>query len=863
MGEVYAAEDTRLNRRVALKILPPELAADPDRLQRFRREAQAIAALSHPNVVTLHSVEEAEGIHFLTMEIVDGRTLSEVIHAGGLAWGDFFRWAIALADAVAAAHQQGVIHRDLKPGNIMIGPGGRLKVLDFGIAKVIEGNAPGARTMATTAQMTSPHTIIGTAAYMSPEQAEGRPVDARSDVFALGVVLFEMATSVRPFKGDTELGLLSSIIKDTPAPVSQARSDAPADLDRILRKCLAKDPARRYQTALDVRNDLEELQQQIDSKRAAAVAPAGRLRRAVAGTAAVLAVGAAAYFGFSRFPQRTIGREPLRTSFNQLTNSPGIEWYPSLSPDGRWVVYAGDASGNRDIYLQSVGGQTPINLTQDSPADDDHPAFSPDGERIAFRSARDGGGLFVMGRTGEGVRRVTRSGFNPAWSPDGRQIAYTSFPQELRPQNTEGLSELWIVGADGNNARRLVAHDVSLPSWSPNGQRIAFRLRLSLSDQRGGLVSVPIGGGEPTPLTQQGHLDWNPVWAYDGRHVYFISDRGGSTNIWRVRVDETSGRPLSEPEPITSPAPFAAFLSISADGSRLAYSSILETQNIQRLPIDPVAGTAAGAPVAVTTGTRFWANPDPSPDGQSVVAYSQVNPEGDLYIFRTDGSGASRQLTSDTATDRVPRWSPDGAWISAFSDRGGSLQIWKIRPDGSDLQAVTQLPQAAVHAWAPDGRSLAATGSLAADGGKSNTAGAPMLLDANRPAAEQTPQRLPDAPPPDPRFVPNSWSADGRWIVGQTWYGVPGIHVYSVDKKSYEQVAHTGEWPVWLPDSRRILFVSRGREFGIVDVVSRQVKRIYSVLRPTLGPPRLTRDGRAAFYSHRLTESDIWLVNVQ
>ena len=238
----------------------------------------------------------------------------------------------------------------------------------------------------------------------------------------------------------------------------------------------------------------------------------------------------------------------------------------------------------------------PINLTADSPADDDQPAFSPDGERIVFRSAREGGGLFVMGRTGEAVRRVTRAGFNPVWSPDGQQIAYTTYPQELRPQNTEGLSELWIVGADGSNARRLVGHDTSLPSWSPNGLRIAFRLRLSARDQRGGIVSVPVGGGEPTRITADTHLDWNPVWTRDGKYIYFVSNRAGSTNIWRVAVDESTGRPLGEPEPITSPAPSAAFLSISADGSRLAYSSILETQTIQRLTLDPVTGAPTGTP---------------------------------------------------------------------------------------------------------------------------------------------------------------------------------------------------------------------------------------------------------------------------
>jgi len=863
MGEVYAAEDTRLNRRIALKVLPAELAADPDRLQRFRREAQAIAALNHPHVVTLHSVEEADGVHFLTMEIVQGKTLREAIPSGGLPWPDFFRWAIALTDAVSAAHQQGVIHRDLKPGNIMIGPGGRLKVLDFGIAKLQHENAPDTPTIAAT-QVTGPHALVGTAGYMSPEQAEGKTVDARSDVFSLGVVLYEMATSVRPFQGDTTLGVLSAIIKDAVPPVSQRRPDASSDLDRIVRRCLAKDADRRYQTGLDVRNDLEDQQRQRDVRAEPSAAPA-RWRRlgAVIGVTAVLIVGGLVYWLLGRSGTQSASRPPLRATFSQLTHSPGIEWYPSLSPDGRWVVYAGDASGNRDVYLQSVGGETPINLTADSPADDDQPAFSPDGERIVFRSAREGGGLFVMGRTGEGVRRVTRSGFNPAWSPDGRQIAYTTYPQELRPQNTEGLSELWIVGADGSSARRLVGHDTSLPSWSPSGRRVVFRLRLSLSDQRGGIVSVPVGGGDPTPITQGDYLDWNPVWAREGQNVYFVSDRGGSTNIWRVAVDESSGKPVGEPEPITSPAPSAAFLTISADGHRLAYSSILETQNLQRLPLNPATGAATGPPSAVTTGTRFWANPDPSPDGQFVVAYSQGNPEGHLYIFKTDGSGASRQLTSDKAIDRVPRWSPDGAWITAFSNRSDALQIWKIRPDGSDLQAVTQVTQAGVHAWSPDGRRLAATGSLAASGTQGATAGQAMMFDISRPAAEQTPERLPDGPPPDPRFVPNSWSANGRWIAGQTWYGIPGINVYSVEKRTYERVSDVGEWPVWLPDSRRILFVSRGREFAILDVASRQITRIYSLLRPTLGPPRLTRDGRAAFYSHRLTESDIWVVNLQ
>ncbi len=549
----------------------------------------------------------------------------------------------------------------------------------------------------------------------------------------------------------------------------------------------------------------------------------------------------------------------LRASFTQLTHQPGIEWFPSLSPDGRWVVYAGDAAGNRDIYLQSVSGQTPINLTKDSPADDDQPAFSPDGERIVFRSTREGGGLFVMGRTGEAVRRLTRVGFNASWSKDGKQIAYTTFRTELRPQNTEGQSELWVVGVDGGEPRRLSEMDIGLPSWSPNTLRIAFGVRRGGTDRRMDILTIPVTGGATSPVTEDAHLDWNPIWAPDGKQLYFVSDRGGSTNIWRVAMDETSGRTRGEPEPITSPTPFAAHLTISADGSRLAYSSFLETQNIQRLELDPTTGNVVSQPTPVTTGTRFWANPDPSPDRRSIVAYSQVNPEGDLYIFSADGSGALRQLTSDQAIDRVPRWSPDGAWIAVFSDRDGSLEVWKVRPDGSDLQRLTETEGAGVSTWSPDGARLAVTLNR-----RPSTLGesVAMIVDASRPTTEQVVDRLPPAPPPEGLFVPNSWSPDGRWITGQSWYGVLGILVFSVESRTFQRLTEFGEWPVWLPDSRRILFVSRGREFHVLDTRTKATKLIFSVFRDTLGPPRVTRDGRQAFFSRRITESDVWMVNL-
>jgi len=300
MGVVYRARDQKLGRDVALKVLPPELAADAERRKRFEREARAIAALKHPNIVTLYSVEEAEGLHFITMEHVEGGTLADDIVKDGLPLDHFFELAIPLADALAKVHAKGIAHRDIKPSNIMHDADGRLKVLDFGLAKLFESNLEAAKTIASELDsVTAEGRIIGTVAYMSPEQAEGQTVDARSDVFSLGVVLYEMATGKRPFQGKTNISTISAILKDEPPPVDDLRPVVPRHLGRIVARCLAKDPSRRYQSALDVRNELEGLEQETTSQLGSQseVTPMvkrkpGRARRWVPWTAgiAVLAV---------------------------------------------------------------------------------------------------------------------------------------------------------------------------------------------------------------------------------------------------------------------------------------------------------------------------------------------------------------------------------------------------------------------------------------------------------------------------------------------------------------------------------------------------------------------------------------------
>ncbi len=289
-----------------------------------------------------------------------------------------------------------------------------------------------------------------------------------------------------------------------------------------------------------------------------------------------------------------------------------------------------------------------------------------------------------------------------------RELAFTTENADLDPQNTLGLSSLWVVDVASGEERQLGNVDAVLPSWSPHGHRIAYTTRGAIAGStRLDIWTVDRSGANPIAVTTDGARNWNPVWAPDGRHLYFVSGRGGPINLWRVPIDETSGKTTGPPEAVTTPAPFVAHLTISADGTRIAYSSILRSRNIQKLRIDPATGTPRGEPTWITTGSRLWANPDPSPDGKWVVFYSSVQPEGDLYVARTDGTGL-RQLTSGAEPiDRMPRWSPDGQWIAFHSIRGKDQYLWKIRPDGSELQQLSPLADAIYPAWSPDGSRIA------------------------------------------------------------------------------------------------------------------------------------------------------------
>jgi len=447
MGEVFVAEDTRLNRRVALKILPRLFAADPEYRARFQHEARAIAALNHPGIVTIHSVEEDGGRLFLTMELVDGGPLSEAIPKGGLPLEKVLRIGIEVADAMAAAQHRGITHRDLKPGNIMITPAGRAKVLDFGLAKVhdatIAGKADDVTRISASSDITGEGKIIGTVAYMSPEQAEGKPVDPRSDIFSLGVVLHEMATGDRPFKGDTNVSVLSAILKDTPTPVTDSNPGLPADLARIVRRCLAKDPDRRYQTAVDLRNELEELKQDTASGIVAPARPGrrrdgeGAPRRlpmaALIAAVAVVAAAIAAVFMFSghEAPARTAGGDFTIDRLQRLTTT-GSAFLAAISPDGRYVVHAKIEDGGAGLWTRQTATASDVRIVAPADVRFDGIAFTPDANFVYYSyypTSGSGTGfasLYKVPVLGGTPSKVLDDIDSPAaFSPDGTRFAFT------------------------------------------------------------------------------------------------------------------------------------------------------------------------------------------------------------------------------------------------------------------------------------------------------------------------------------------------------------------------------------------------------------------------------------------------------
>src|SRR5215831_12871290 len=567
----------------------------------------------------------------------------------------------------------------------------------------------------------------------------------------------------------------------------------------------------------------------------------------------MLAVAAVLWYALSRHIPAAKETSLKNLTFTPLTDQSGPEYFPSLSPDGKLFVYAGHASGKWDIYLQRVGGQNPIDLTRDSSANDTEPAFSPDGEHIAFRSEREGGGIFVMGATGENVRRLTDFGFNPAWSPDGKEIACTE-QNALDPTVRSGSSSLWVVNVASGEKRLLTkGGNLAQPAWSPHGDRIAYWGGSPASSSNRAIWTIPSSGGEPGLVIQDSAVNWNPTWSPNGNYLYFLSDRGGSMNLWRVPIQEQTGNLLGPAEAITTPAPSMAHLSFSADGRRIAYVQVIKRTNLQRVEFDPERETVTGQPVWITKDSVAATFPDLSPDGEWIVHDSFGEKQENLYMIRRDGSGG-RQLTDDVYKPRTPRWSPDGKEIVFFGNRNGISQIWIVKPDGSPPRQLTYLPDGATRpVWSPDGARLICDHS---------SEGKPFIMEVGKPWNEQTPQAIP--PWTDSfRWYVRSWSTDGTKLAGGQAPPPPssGIVVYSLATQQYSKLTDFGDLPRWLSDSRRVMFRMSGKLF-LVDSQTQKFREVLSVEPNSFMGFTLSRDDRTIYFSLETVEADIWMMTL-
>jgi len=678
MGVVSLARDTRLGRQVALKILRNSGVCDEAQKQRFLQEARTASSLNHPNIITIYDIETVDGVDLIAMEYIRGKTLDEVVGRKGLPVGQTLRYSVQITRALEAAHDAGIVHRDIKPANIMVSETGVLKVLDFGLAKLRQPPEAAPREAGnneTTAETRLPERtaegiIMGTVSYMSPEQASGKPVDARSDIFSFGVVLFEMLTGRRPFQGESTAELLSAILRDDPPSLRDLAPGVPREIERIVNRCLRKDPGRRFQDMADLRVAIEELKDEFDSGKLQAgstqalapKAPAGGWRL---GVFALLLLG-----GLGMFWLTVLKPRPSQVqSLTRLTSDPGLTSFPAISPDGTLVAYASDraGAGNLDIWVQQFGGGQPIRLTTDE-IDEYEPVFSPDGSRIAFRSEREGGGIYIVQALGGQPRLVVRHGRSPAFSPDGQNIVFAVGSPGVGATFSFGSSSLYIVPVSGGEPRRIapsyaVAHH---PVWSEDGEQILFEGTEQLGPPDFEICAAPVKGGEVActgvfrTLRAQKLVIGPYPFALHERSVIVSVGAGDSINLWRVRMTR-DWKIEGAPEQLTSGTGQERQPSVARNG-RMVFASGLQNTDIWELPVEGNQGTVAGELHQLTRDATDDYYPEIAANGSRIAFISTRSGNDDVWLIDPK-TGRQVALLSTPGREMYPKLSADGSVV--------------------------------------------------------------------------------------------------------------------------------------------------------------------------------------------------------
>ncbi|HET7746114.1 MAG TPA: protein kinase, partial [Vicinamibacteria bacterium] len=670
MGEVYRARDPRLNREVAVKVVAPEFAGDPSRRARLEKEAHAASALNHPNIVTVHDIGSADDTLYVAMELVDGPTVRELLSGGPLPVKRLLDVATQIAAGLAKAHAAGIIHRDLKPENLIVSRDGFAKVLDFGLAKLDAVSVEGVSQLPTRAdQGTRAGTVLGTTAYMSPEQAAGRPVDFRSDQFSFGIVLYEMASGVQPFRRGSAAETMAAIIRDDPAPLEPIAPRVPPQLRWIVERCLAKEPEERYASTVDLARELKTVRDHLaetetpPSGPQPSPPPSPRPRSLIL-VATVVALATAAILFLAR--RRAPPEAPAVSSprLTQATFSEGLEAFPSWSPDGRALAYVAEVGPVRKVFLKRFPDGTESQLTR-GPADDIQPGWSPDGRTLVFvRSQQpgrklepgdvfgeyDGGDLWAVDLASGRETRLVENAFNPSFSPDGARIAVDA--------SWVGPRRLWTIDAQGRNPQQVTSDSSEAivhlrPRWSPDGARLVFQ---NMERTKFDVRVADLGAKTLSYVTNDLFQDLEPEWSADGS-IYFSCNRGGGYNLWRVAVAK-DGAPRATPRQLTTGAGQDVQPAVSRDGTRLAFASLKQNADLWRLPVSP-SGQPNGAPERVVATSREDSRGAWSPDGKTIAFNSDR--AGDMHLWVVPAAGGeARQLTHGQGGDYQPAWSPDG-----------------------------------------------------------------------------------------------------------------------------------------------------------------------------------------------------------
>ena len=706
MGEVYRARDSRLDRDVAIKILPAHLAADPAAVSRFEQEGRAVAALSHPNILAIHDVGHQDGVAYVVTELLDGETLRDRLAAGRLPLRKAIDYAMHIAQGLAAAHGKGITHRDIKPENLFV-TADSVKILDFGLAKV---QTPAADVTRTSNLPTDPGTVLGTAGYLSPEQAQGKSVDQRSDIFSLGAVLYEMATGLRAFKGDSAIDSLHKVIHSEPAPIDTAAPDAPAELRWVLSKCLAKDPDERYQSTRDLVVDLKNVMRALDSspRMTPVVSPAPRGSSGfpvAAVVATVLVVAAVAGVLWWRGGAGT-GDEAEPTATGGLSveavTSLGTVIDAVISPDGKYAAYIVSENARQSLWLRQLATASTLQLVPPASVGYWGANFSPDGSEIFYvvtTPDRPERALYRLSTLG-GTPRELLTGLDsfPVFAPDGRQLAYVraAYPET-------GTSALMVAGVDGSNPRVLATRRApelfapiffTAPAWSPDGATIVCPMfSRAQTPARATLVAIRVADGAEVPFP---HYEWAGIgqatWTRDGQGLYVVAgdETLASRNhqLWWVSAREPSRRKVTSDlldyRTVSLTADDSTIMTVASDTTSTIWTVPLEAGEARRLPggrYDGLSGVAA------------------APDGR-IIYRSVESGLGSIWIMNADGS-ARRQVTSD-AEAAYPAVMPDG--LSIVFERDGTL--WQSDVDGQNARAIPNTNSATRPSLMPDGKSL-------------------------------------------------------------------------------------------------------------------------------------------------------------